>query len=180
MYRNIESDNVFRYLENFNIIPCGLEKDRPPFFKEMIVNINKFKNLYNTWANRVNELSRKKIDLYNRTAKIKRTFKPVEPKFLNNSRTLTSKFIYNQFLNEFKIEPKLSSNLSMDEKEIIFNSLHKLIPSSNVKITNYKLLFNALPTNKRFNNRYDNKCYLCNKQVDEDITHLYDKIKMLT
>ena len=83
----------FDYLENFNIIPTGLDKDRPLFFKEMIRNITLFKDLYNTWAQNVNEVAQRKIDQYNLNAIKKRTFKPVEPKFLNNFRTLTSKFI---------------------------------------------------------------------------------------
>ena len=29
-----------------------------------------------------------------------------------------------------------------------------------------------LPTNKKFNNRYDNKCHLCNKITDEDLSHI--------
>ena len=40
-------------------------------------------------------------------------------------------------------------------------------------MTNYKLMHNALPTNDKFKNRYDNKCYLCNKKLDENLQHLF-------
>ena len=110
------------YLENFNIIPTGLDKDRPLFFKEMIRNITLFKDLYNTWAQNVNEVAQRKIDQYNLNAIKKRTFKPVEPKFLNNFRTLTSKFIYNQFLLQFKIIPEFYHSLPTNEKNTFLSS----------------------------------------------------------
>ena len=62
---------------------------------------------------------------------------------------------------------------SCSEQKLIFNSLHHSGLLSNVLIVNYKLLFNSLPTNKKFNNRYDKKCYLCNKITDEDISHIF-------
>ena len=40
-------------------------------------------------------------------------------------------------------------------------------------MTNYKLMQSGLPNNDKFKNRYDNKCYLCNKKQNENIQHLF-------
>ena len=34
-------------------------------------------------------------------------------------------------------------------------------------------MLNGLPLNKKFKNRYEKKCYFCNKVVDEDLLHLF-------
>ena len=40
-------------------------------------------------------------------------------------------------------------------------------------LTNYKLLQNGLPTNEKFKNRYGNKCFLCNKVINESLEHIF-------
>ena len=47
-------------------------------------------------------------------------------------------------------------------------------------MTNYKLMHDGLPTNDKFKNRYDNKCYLCNKKQDENLQHLFVDCQMAT
>ena len=47
----------------------------------------------------------------------------------------------------------------------------------NVRLVNYKLIFNGLPTNDKFNNRYDKKCFMCKKKLNENIEHIFVKCK---
>ena len=39
------------YLKNFNVIPVGLEKDRPKYFGKMIVCFKKYSEKFNAWCN---------------------------------------------------------------------------------------------------------------------------------
>ena len=48
------------YLKNFNILPIGLEKDRPKIYSLMIENLKKFSVKFSSWVNIENE-RRKKI-----------------------------------------------------------------------------------------------------------------------
>ena len=48
------------YLKNFNILPMGLEKDRPKIYSLMIENLKKFSVKFTTWVTIENE-RRKKI-----------------------------------------------------------------------------------------------------------------------
>ena len=123
--------------------------------------------------NAENERRLKICNFKNLTRKKKLIFKPVEKNFLNNFKLLTSKYIYSQFLLNFKIITKLSYAYSIEEEKEIFYNLHRYNIFSNILLVNYKILLNALPLNKKFNNRYDKKCYLCNSVVDEDIPHLF-------
>ena len=42
-----------------------------------------------------------------------------------------------------------------------------------IRTFNYKLMLNGLPSNKKINNKYDKKCYLCNRAVDADTEHIF-------
>ena len=86
---------------------------------------------------------------------------------------MTIIFIYSQFLSDFKKTVKLGSGYDKEGQKAFCIMLHKVDLPSNVKIINFKLMLNGLPTNKKFNNQYDKKCYLCNKAVDEDLEHLF-------
>ena len=86
----------------------------------------------------------------------------MEPNCLKNVKTLTSKFIYSTFLSDFKKTFKLGSVYDKEGQKAFCTMLHKVDLPSNAKIINYKLMLNGLPTNKKFNNKYDKKCYLCN------------------
>ena len=61
------------------------------------------------------------------------------------------------------------------EQEIMFSTMHKKLNSSKIRLTNYKLIYNALPTNFKFKNRYENKCYMCKKVINEDLEHIFIK-----
>ena len=139
----------------------------------MIFNLNLFKKLYSKWVISQNEKRRSEIEKYNRNSEKKKIFKEVQPNCLENVKTLTSKFIYSQFLSDFKKTVKLGSGYDKEGQKAFCTMLHKVDLPSNVKIINYKLMLNGLPTNKKFNNKYDKKCYLCNKAVDEDLEHLF-------
>ena len=45
--------------------------------------------------------------------------------------------------------------------------------SSNLRLVNYKLIYNALPTNFRFRNKYEKKCYMCKKNLNESCEHIF-------
>ena len=166
------------YLTNFNIIPGGSEKDRPIFFKKMIASIESFKILYRKWALNENEKRKRICEIKNLSRKDKQVFKPVEKNFLENFRKLTSKFIYNNFIENFRFVPRISYGYTVQEQEKIFLLIQNLKAQDKVKIVNYKLLLNGLPLNKKFKNRYDKKCYLCKRTVDEDTEHLFVSCKI--
>ena len=52
--------------------------------------------------------------------------------------------------------------------------MHKLNCNEN-RLINYKLLHTGLPTNFKFNNRYDRECFMCKKKISEDLEHIFVK-----
>jgi hypothetical protein len=132
--------------------------------------------LYNEWVTNENSIRKKK---YEESCKInnnianKSTLILVEKNLLKNQRKLTSKFIYNLFLNKIKNIPKFNTSITLVEQKNVFSRLHKLITSSNIILVNYKLVLNGLPVNHKFNSRYDKICFLCKKKTIEDLGHLF-------
>jgi hypothetical protein len=164
------------FIANFNIAPGGDTKDTPIYFQKIIEQIKNFKTLYKDWVSMENISRKKNIDLFNKFNKNnenKKSLIPVEPNFLKNQRILTSKFVYNLFLINIKNIPKFSSLVSSMDQKNVFARLHKLISNSNIFLVNYKFLLNGLPVNKKFNCRYDKICFLCKKNVAEDLAHLF-------
>ena len=104
-------------------------------------------------------------------------YKPLDGKFLNNLSILKSKFIYNIFLKNNLIVPKIPLDIILSEQENIYSDIHKFNKISSVRIVNYKLLFNGLPTNKKFKNRYSQKCYMCDRVCDENTDHIFINCK---
>ena len=76
-------------------------------------------------------------------------------------------------MKENLMVPKIPIDLSVIEQENLYLKIHKINKSSKIRIINYKLLFNGLPTNKKFKNRYSQKCFMCSKIIDEDIEHTF-------
>jgi hypothetical protein len=63
----------------------------------------------------------------------------------------------------------------------VYKQIHSVSDDSDLRIFLYKLLFEALPSNQRFNNRKKRSCYLCNKEI-ESVSHLFykcNKVSML-
>ena len=167
------------FLSNFNILPGGLDNERPAFFAFLIECWKKFQIIFEAWIIKENE--RRKIIYEEKCKKTvdKKKIKPFvayEKNFLYNINLLRSKFIYNLFLEKFSTIKRLRSNLKKKEEENIFLEIHK-INSSNIRLVNYKLIFNSLPTNFKFNNRYDNICFMCKKKLNEDIQHIFVNCK---
>lgn len=108
--------------------------------------------LYKKMIECVNEIKKKKVN------------------FFDNKKNFNSRFIYSNFSNKIQI-----SQIRQSEKDtkIIFNQLKNIISNSEIFILNYKILFNALPLNAIFKNRYEKKCYLCNKKIDETVEHVF-------
>ena len=165
------------YLNNYNIVPGGLDSERPKYYVWMIDCLKKFNLKFESWSTIENESRKKKYESKFRKAVDKSKIKPFlayDKKFLNNSTILSSKLIYNLFLKDFNLIKKLPYQLKDQEK--IFLNIHK-INSSSVRLVNYKLIFNGLPTNYKFNNRYDQECFMCKKKLDENIEHIFVKCK---
>ena len=71
------------------------------------------------------------------------------------------------------VMPKIPLDLTEIEQKNLYSKIHKLNKSSCIRIINYKLMFNGLPTNKKFKNRYGKMCFMCKKIVVEDIEHIF-------
>ena len=100
-------------------------------------------------------------------------FTPYDGKVLNHPG-FNSKFIYKLCVEDY-CEQKIMPEIGKKEQEIMFSTMHKKLNSSKIRLTNYKLIYNALPTNFKFKNRYDNKCYMCKKVINEDLEHIFIK-----
>jgi hypothetical protein len=125
---------------NFNIIPQGMDRDRPLYYTRMIECVKKIKE--------------------------------IDSEYLNNISECKSKITYRYFVKEYYIKPKVESKYKVcDWGEIYKNSLINT-QWSDLQVFNYKVLFDALPCNQRFNNRIKNKCYLCNRS-GETRDHLF-------
>ena len=99
----------------------------------------------------------------NEARKNNKPIKMLDTNFLKNPEILKSKFIYNIFLEDYSKKKELTLTKDRNEEHKIFLSLNKL-SSSNVRLVNYKLIYNALPTNFRFRNKYE-KNVLCAKKI---------------
>jgi len=169
------------YLKNFNILPIGLEKDRPKIYSLMIENLKKFSVKFSSWVNIENERRKKIYD--ERVKKITnkeqiKAFTPYSNNFLINSGILTSKLIYKLFLADYSEIKNLDHNISKSDQEYIFYKIHKILNSSKVRLTNFKLLHHGLSTNSKFNNRYNNSCYMCKKTLNENSEHIFVKCEL--
>ena len=163
------------YLKNFNVIPVGLEKDRPKYFGKMIECFKKYSEKFNAWCNNENEKNKKINDERLKKNKKAKKFTHYDGKVLNHP-TFSSKFVYNLILEDM-CERKRITELDEKEQELMFLRLHK-INSSKIRLTNYKLIYNALPTNSKFKNRYNNNCFMCKKVLNEDVEHIFLKCKI--
>ena len=85
---------------------------------------------------------------------------------------MKSKVIYDLFLKNYTVALKLGGEGRYREVKI-FEKLNKNIKNSQIKTINYKIILNGLGLNKIFKNRYGRICYLCKKEIDEDMEHIY-------
>ncbi len=93
----------------------------------------------------VNENEKRKKN-YN--ARLKRNkqikeFTPYDGKVLNHPG-FNSKFIYKLCVEDF-CEQKISPEIGTEEQEILFSRLHKKLNSCKIRLTNYQLIYDALP-----------------------------------
>ena len=115
------------YLNNYNIVPEGLDSERPKYYVWMIDCLKKFNLKFESWSTIENESRKKKYESKFRKAVDKSKIKPFlayDKKFLNNSTILSSKLIYNLFLKDFNLIKKLPYQLKDQEK--IFLNIHKI------------------------------------------------------
>jgi hypothetical protein len=166
------------YLNNFNILPVGLETERPLLYKMMIEISKIFSEKYVNWCE-IENVKRKKLhEIKMKKASDKNQIKPFVPyssKFLNNSGILCSKLIYNLFLVDYSLVKTLDNNFEKSEREFIFANMHKSLNSSKVRLTNFKLIHHGLATNSKFKNRYDKVCFMCKKTLNENSEHIFVK-----
>ena len=169
------------YLSNFNILAVGLEAERPEIYKQMIDSSKKFSEKYVSWCAVENEKRKKIHEIKMKRILNKTQIKPFIPysnKFLNNSVILSSKIIYNLFLVDNSVIKNLDYNIEKNEQEFIYANMHKSLNSSSVRLTNYKLLHHGLATNSKFKNRYDKKCFMCKKTLNENSEHIFVKCEL--
>ena len=117
-------------------------------------------------------LSDEKKSLLNRA--LFRKKEKYEVSFAKGESLLDSKSIYRIYLKKYVLEVKLEGNARGLEK-VVFESLHSFNTDSSLRSFKYKIIFNALPTNKKFKNIYGKFCYICKKEIDEDIEHILFK-----
>ena len=141
----------------------------------MIECFKKYSEKFNAWCNNENEKNKKINDERLKKNKKAKKFTHYDGKVLNHP-TFSSKFVYNLFLEDM-CERKRITELDEKEQELMFLRLHK-INSSKIRLTNYKLIYNALPTNSKFKNRYNNNCFMCKKVLNEDVEHIFLKCKI--
>jgi hypothetical protein len=166
------------YLKNFNILPFGLEKNRPKIYNAMIECSKKFSEKYLSWIKIENEKNKKihedKMKKIADKDKIK-PFIPYSNNFLINSGILHSKIIYKLFLVDYSLVKNLDHDINKNDQEYIFYKMHKVLNSSKIRLTNYKLIHHALTTNSKFKNRYDSVCFMCKKSLNENSEHIFLK-----
>ena len=166
------------FLKNFNILPFGLDENRPIMYKTMLELSKKFSVKYLSWVNAENERRKIKYDEKLKKNVNKDQIQPFiafSDNFLKNSGILSSKLIYKLFLIENSTIKNLDHNLSKSVQEYIYTKIHKIINSSKVRLTNYKLLHHGLPTNSKFKNRYDKNCFMCKRVLNENTEHIFVK-----
>jgi hypothetical protein len=130
------------YLKNFNILPMGLEKDRPKIYSRMIEDSKKFSIKFSGWINIENERRKKIYDLKVKKISNKDQIKPFTPysnNFLINSGLLGSKLIYKLFLTDHSEVKNLDHSISKSDQEYIFSKIHRILNSSKIRVTNFKL-----------------------------------------
>ena len=87
----------------------------------------------------------------------------------NQTKTCES---YALFVKQYEIRPKIESKyVCLDWREI-YNNIHNTTVHSELRALNYKILFDALPCNQRFNNRIKQNCFLCDSCI-ESRDHLF-------
>ena len=78
-----------------------------------------------------------------------------------------------------EIKPRIENEILQNDKNwpnIYKKVLYKKI-TSKYKIFNYKILFNSISSNEKFNKHQ--KCNLCNKETNNIFDHLFFKCKKL-
>jgi hypothetical protein len=88
---------------------------------------------------------------------------------------LHSKIIYKLFLVDYILVKNLDHDINKNDQEYIFYKMHKVLNSSKIRLTNYKLIHHALTTNSKFKNRYDSVCFMCKKSLNENSEHIFLK-----
>ena len=66
--------------------------------------------------------------------------------------------------------------MKIKNSKIFFLDINKL-NSSNIRLVNFKLIWNGLPTNVKFKNVYDSKCFMCKRKLNEDLEHIFVRCK---
>jgi hypothetical protein len=169
------------YLKNFNILPMGLEKDRPKIYSRIIEESKKFSKKFSGWIIIENERRKKIYDAKVKKISNKDHIKPFAPysnNFLINSGILDSKLIYKLFLTDHSEVKNLDHSISKSDQEYIFSKIHRILNSSKIRVTNFKLIHHGLSTNSKFKNRYNNCCFMCKKTLNENSEHIFVKCEL--
>ena len=97
--------------------------------------------------------------------------KTIDQDFFKNIKKNTSKQTYNKLIEKICIKPKVECIYECDDWKQVYNRIHKSNENSDLRSFLYKLLFNALHSENRFNNK-KKMCFFC-KINRESCDHLF-------
>ena len=119
--------------------------------------------------------SDKRPDIYGKINASVSEFRSMDKDFFKNIKKYSSKQTYDKLINKISIRPKVECMYECEDWKQIYNRIHKTSENSDLRSFLYKLLFNALHAENRFNNR-KNMCFFCNTNK-ENCDHLFLECK---
>ena len=119
--------------------------------------------------------SDRRPDIYDKIHQCVVELKTIDKDFLKNIKKYTSKQTYNKLIDKICIRPKVECMYECDDWKTVYNRIHNISENSDLRSFIYKLLFNALHAENRFNNK-KNKCFFCETNK-ETCDHLFFNCK---
>ena len=119
--------------------------------------------------------SDRRPDIYDKIHQCVVELKTIDKDFLKNIKKYTSKQTYNKLIDKICIRPKVECMYECDDWKTVYNRIHNISETSDLRSFIYKLLFNALHAENRFNNK-KNKCFFCETNK-ETCDHLFFNCK---
>lgn len=98
--------------------------------------------------------------------------------FQDEINKINRKKIYDNLVEKYAQKPKIESYYIYNEWINLYTRIHKINANSNVRAFLYKLLYQVLPCNQRFNNRNKIACFLCQEFIESEEHLFYECGKM--
>ena len=100
----------------------------------------------------------------------------IDKEYAYHLEITSSKYTYMRYVKKYEIKPKVESMYSNINWGIVYENVIINTNSSELKAINYKVLFDALACNQRFNGEKV-KCVLCDRE-EESRNHLFLKCEI--